>query len=62
MFNYSCQETKIFHFLRRTPWSKVLNLLIEDLVILYRYASVYPNHLKQSLSTEPDKSLVCSEA
>ena len=24
----------------------------------YRYASAYPNQLKQSLSTEPDKSLL----
>ena len=33
-------------------------MLSEDLLILYRYASVYPYQLQQSLSTEPDKDLL----
>ena len=33
-------------------------MLSEDLLISYRYASVYPYQLKQSLSIEPDKSLL----
>ena len=33
-------------------------MLSEDLLISYRYESVYPFQLKQSLSTEPDKSLL----
>ena len=32
-------------------------MLSEDLLISYQYASVYPYQLKQSLSTEPDKSI-----
>ena len=32
-------------------------MLSEDLLISYRYASVYPYQLQQSLSTEPDKDL-----
>ena len=33
-------------------------MLSEDLLTSYRYASGYPYQLKQSLSTEPDKSLL----
>ena len=33
-------------------------MLSKDLLISYRYASVYPFQLKQSLSTETDKSLL----
>ena len=32
-------------------------MLPEDLLISYRYASVYPYQLQQSLSTEPEKGL-----
>ena len=35
-------------------------MLSEDLLILYRYASVYPHQLLQSLSTEPEhQTKVC---
>ena len=39
-------------------------MLSEDLQISCWYASVYPYHLKQILTNEPEKSLlnVCSEA
>ena len=33
-------------------------MLSEDLLISYRYASVYPYQLQQSLSTELDKGLL----
>ena len=33
-------------------------MLSEDLLISYWYASVYPYQLQQSLSTEPDKGLL----
>ena len=51
------QKPKYFIFLTRTPWSKY-QMLSEDLVISYRYPSVYPYQLQQSLSTELEKGLL----
>ena len=45
-------------FFKWKPHTLKYQMLSEDLLMSYRYVSVYTYQLQQSLSTEPDKGLL----